>query len=246
MNNLLPEREMRFNRKYEKMAIVIRFLKQEIYTDLATLMLLMGYKKRQPLDRLLNKLIALEYIQKHVYDFPTGKISIWGITRYGLAQELEDTDRDFQSFEPYKVKFQTLNHRLLNQRVRIYLERRGWEGWHNGDRYSFREKYDVENRPDAIIQSPKGHVIAIETERTIKNLSRYRAIFKSHIIAKQKQYWHAVFYIVPDEKMKTGLDKRFDQIGHIQFDESRHKFDDYRKQLVRIFTVDELKHLTVQ
>ncbi|MDC5711141.1 MobC family replication-relaxation protein [Vibrio europaeus] len=244
MSNLISDKSAREHRNLEKMAIVIRFLKQEVYTNLETLMLLLGYKKRPPLDRLLNKLIALEYIQKHVYEFPTGKISIWGITDLGLAQELEETDRDFQAFEPYRVKFQTLNHRLLNQRVRIYLERQGWEGWHNGDRYSFREKYDVENRPDAVIKSPNGHLIAIETERTIKNLSRYRAIFKSHIIAKQKQYWSAVFYIVPDEKMKAVLNKRFDQIEYVQFDESRHKFEDYRKKIVRVFTVEELQHLT--
>ncbi|WP_099609463.1 MobC family replication-relaxation protein [Vibrio coralliilyticus] len=246
MSTLITSKSERDNRNLEKMAIVIRFLKQEVYTNLETLKYLLDYKKRQPLDRLLNKMIALGYVQKHVFDFPTGKVSIWGITDLGLAQDIRDSDADFQHFEPYKVKFQTLNHRLLNQWVRIELERQGWEDWHNGDRYSFKQKYEVEHRPDAVIRSPQGHLIAIETERTIKQRSRYRSIFKSHILAKQKKYWGAVFYIVPDDGMKKALERVFDQIEYIQFDESKHSFDSYRNKLVRIFTTDELKRLTVK
>lgn len=243
MTNLIQSKADRENRNVEKMATVIRFLKQEIYSDLKTLMLLMDYKSRQPLDRLLNKLIKLGYIQKHVYEFHVGKLSIWGITDFGLAQYIEETDCDFQAFEPYRIKFQTLEHKLLNQEARIYLEKAGWSNWRNGDRQSFKQEFDVEHRPDAIITTPSGRKIAIETERTVKTVTRYRSIFKSHVIAKQKKYWDAVFYIVPEEKLKAVLDKRFDAVEYIQFDESKHPFTNYKKNLVRIFTIEQLQHM---
>ncbi len=86
MSVLIRDKGEREKRNHEKMALVIQFLKQETYTDINNLILLLGYKARRPLDRLLNKLIALGFITKHVFEFQTGKISIWGITDLGLTQ----------------------------------------------------------------------------------------------------------------------------------------------------------------
>ena len=246
MNHLLASKQARQERHYEKMATVIQFLKQEVYSDITNLTLLLQYKSRRPLDRLLNKLIHLGYLHKHEFEFQTGKISIWGITDLGLTQNIKNLNEDFRPFEPHRVKFGTLEHKLMNQKVQIYLQQNGWTDWHNADQYSFRHRYEVEHRPDAIITAPNGWTIAIETERTLKTASRYRSIFKNHIVAKQKGYWHAVFYIVPNENIKGLLEKRFDRIGYIPFDESKHSFERYRSQLVRIFTLDELKTLTLQ
>ncbi|ENH7396052.1 MobC family replication-relaxation protein [Vibrio vulnificus] len=243
MSVLIADKVERDKRNHEKMALVIQFLKQETYTDINNLMTIMQYQKRQPLDRLLNKLIALGFITKHVFEFQTGKISIWGITDLGLTQHVRNINEDFRPFEPSKVKLMTLEHKLMNQKVQIYLERNGWTGWHNADQYSFRSQYEVEHRPDAVMTAPNGYTIAIETERTLKHVSRYRSIFKSHILAKQKGYWSAVFYVVPDDNIRHLLEKRFDKIDYIQFDLSKHPFEHYRSKLVRIFTLDEIKVL---
>ncbi|MDF5000319.1 mobilization protein, partial [Vibrio parahaemolyticus] len=90
MSQLITSKEARYKKNHEKMATVIQFLKQEVYSDITNLMLLLRYKKRQPLDRLLSKLIQLEYIHKHEFEFQTGKISIWGITDLGLTQNIQD------------------------------------------------------------------------------------------------------------------------------------------------------------
>ena len=246
MNQLIASRQARLQRNQEKMATVIQFLKEEAYSDIKNLMLLLGYQKRQPLDRLLSKLIHLGYLHKHEFEFQTGKVSIWGITDLGITQNIKSINEDFRPFEPHRVKFPTLEHKLMNQKVQVYLQQNGWSDWHNADQYSFRHRYDVEHRPDAIMTTPNGFTIAIETERTLKNASRYRSIFKSHILAKQKGYWSAVFYIVPNENMKPLLEKRFDRIEYIPFSESKHPFEHYRSKLVRIFTLDELKTLTLQ
>ncbi|ELB2105419.1 mobilization protein (plasmid) [Vibrio parahaemolyticus] len=246
MNQLITSKAERYQRNYEKMATVIQFLKQEVYSDITNLMLLLRYKKRQPLDRLLSKLIQLEYIHKHEFEFQTGKISIWGITDLGLTQNIQDINEDFRAFDPYRVKFGTLEHKLMNQKAQIYLQRNGWTNWRNADQYSFRKQYDVEHRPDAIITAPNGFTIAIETERTLKTVSRYRAILKSHVLAQKKNYWSAVFYVVPNDDIRQLLIKRFDRVEYIPFDESKHPFEHYRSKLVRVFTLDELKTLTIQ
>ncbi len=243
MSALIANKAERDKRNHDKMALVIQFLKQETYTDINNLLTLLQYKKRQPLDRLLSKLIDIGYIHKHVFEFQTGKISIWGITDLGLTQHIRSINEDFRPFEPNRVKFTTLEHKLLNQKVQIYLERNGWTGWQNADQYSFRSKYDVEHRPDAVMTAPNGYTIAIETERTLKHVSRYRSIFKSHILAKQKGYWSAVFYVVPNDNVRGLLEKRFDKIDYIPFDISKHPFETYRSKLVRIFTLDEIKVL---
>ena len=246
MNQLIASKQARLERNQEKMATVIQFLKEEAYSDIKNLMLLLNYQKRQPLDRLLTKLIQLGFLHKHEFEFQTGKVSIWGITCLGITQNVKSINEDFRPFEPHRVKLLTLEHKLMNQKVQIYLQQNGWTDWHNGDQYSFRHRYDVEHRPDAIITAPNGFTIAIETERTLKTPSRYRSIFKSHILAKQKGHWSAIFYIVPNENIKGLLEKRFDRIEYIPFNESKHPFKNYRSKLVRIFTLDEVKTLTLQ
>ncbi|EJV5950451.1 mobilization protein [Vibrio alginolyticus] len=246
MSQLITSKAERYQRNYEKMATVIQFLKEESYTNFEVLMLLLEYKDKNPLYRLINKLVALGYIQKHEFEFQTGKISIWGITDLGLAQNIQDINEDFRAFDPYRVKFGTLEHKLMNQKAQIYLQRNGWTNWRNADQYSFRKQYDVEHRPDAIITMPNGFTIAIETERTLKTVSRYRAILKSHVLAQKKNYWSAVFYVVPNDDIRHLLNKRFDRVEYIPFNESKHPFEHYRSKLVRVFTLDELKILTIQ
>ena len=246
MSQLITSKAERYQRNYEKMATVIQFLKQEGYTDFENLMLLLKYKGKNPLYRLINKLVALGYIHKHEFEFQTGKISIWGITDLGLTQNIQDINEDFRAFDPYRVKFGTLEHKLMNQKAQIYLQRNGWTNWRNADQHSFRKQYDVEHRPDAIITAPNGFTIAIETERTLKTVSRYRAILKSHVLAQKKKYWSAVFYVVPNDNIRQLLIKRFDRVEYIPFDESKHPFEHYRAKLVRVFTLDELKTLTIQ
>lgn len=243
MSQLIASRKIRDQQNAEKMAKVIRFLKQETYSDKTNLMLLLAYKDRAPLDRLLNKMIAFDYLRKEVFDFPTGKYSIWGITSLGLAQFIDNDDEDYRAFEPSRMKFSTATHKLLNQKAYIYLQRNGWTNWQNADQFSFRRKYETDNRPDAIINTQSNVTVAIETERTLKTADRYRAIFKSHILAKQKGYWEMVFYVVEDKKMQQALERRFDSVKYIPFDKSNHPFSEYRKNLVRVFTLDELKLL---
>ncbi|WP_299695710.1 MobC family replication-relaxation protein [uncultured Vibrio sp.] len=246
MTQLLATNKERQALHQQKIENVITFLKQEGYSDITNLMLLLQYKKRPPLDRLLNKLIQQGSIIKHELILMDGKIkiSLWGITEFGVTQYIQSPTEHYQAFEPNRTKFSTLEHKLMNQKVRIYLNRHHWREWHNTDSYEFRENHkDLDHRPDAICTSPNGIKVAIETERTLKSPSRYRSILKSHILARKKKLWVGVYYVVPNQDIKMLLENRFDKIKYIQFDESKHPFEKYRKDLVLIFTLDEIKNI---
>ena len=243
---IITDPKKRGERSTEKQALVLAFLKQETYSDITNLMLLLNYKKRQPLDRLLQKMKRYGFIEKFEYGFRDIKIKVWGITIEGMTEtvNLNDTE-DFQHFEPSKIKTWTMVHHLMNQEVRIYLERNGWNHWQNADRYLFRKKYPVPHRPDALIIAPNGHTIAIETERTLKTKPRYQEILKSHLLAKKNKYWSKVIYVVPDIKTKIALTNRFNNIAYVNMNGSRITLTDEHRKTFHIFTLDEMKTLVI-
>ena len=243
---IISDPKKRAERYSEKQTLVLNYLKQETYSDIPNLMLLLNYKKRQPLDLLLKKMKSIGLIEKFEYGFRDIKVKIWGITIDGMIQtaDAKDTD-DFQHFEPSKIKTWTMIHHLMNQEVRIYLERNSWSHWQNADRYTFRKKYPVPHRPDALIIAPNGHTIAIETERTLKTKPRYQEILKSHLLAKKNKYWSKVIYVVPDSKTKIALTNRFNNITYVNMNGSRITLTDDHRKTFHIFTLEEMKTLVI-
>ncbi|MGF1903570.1 MobC family replication-relaxation protein [Aliivibrio salmonicida] len=243
---IISDPKKRTSRNAEKFTQVLTFLKQETYSDFTNLMLLLSYKNRAPLDRLLRKMKKYGFIEKFEYGFRDIQVKVWGITGEGMTEAVESRDtEDFQHFEPSKIKTWTMVHHLMNQEVRIYLERKGWTNWQNADRYSFRKKYPVPHRPDALIVAPNGHTIAIETERTLKTKPRYQEIIKSHLLAKKDDYWIKVIYVVPDIKTKIALTNRFNNITYVNMNNSRITLTDEHRSTFHIFTLDEMKTLVI-
>ncbi|MBB1313379.1 MobC family replication-relaxation protein [Aliivibrio sp. SR45-2] len=243
---IISDPKKRTSRNAEKFTQVLTFLKQETYSDFTNLMLLLSYKNRAPLDRLLRKMKKHGFIEKFEYGFRDIQVKVWGITGEGMTEAVESGDtEDFQHFEPSKIKTWTMVHHLMNQEVRIYLERKGWTNWQNADRYSFRKKYPVPHRPDALIVAPNGHTIAIETERTLKTKPRYQEIIKSHLLAKKDDYWIKVIYVVPDIKTKIALTNRFNNITYVNMNGSRITLTDEHRSTFHIFTLDEMKTLVI-
>ncbi|MFA0249512.1 MobC family replication-relaxation protein [Vibrio sp. 10N.261.45.F1] len=221
---------------------VLSFLHQEIYSNFDNLMALI--KIKQPnLSRLLKRMVNKKLLEKHSLTLDTCKISLWGITNEGIAKVGDSEYAPMYCFTPSRISLVTLNHTLMNQRVYISLKHINWTNWTNADRYTFKQKYSIPHRPDAIVTTPNGTVTAIETELTLKSPIRYRSIMKSHIQAKTKGFWGHVIYVVRDEEYKKMLKRRFDNIKFIPFDNSRHDFEKYRN-MVSIFTLDEVGKLT--
>ena len=53
---IITDPKKRAERYSEKQTLVLNYLKQETYSDIPNLMLLLNYKTRRPLDRLLKKM----------------------------------------------------------------------------------------------------------------------------------------------------------------------------------------------
>ncbi len=221
---------------------VLRFLHTESYSNFKNLMELTRIDKSN-LSRLLRRLTKKNMLKKHDLVFDTHNVLLWGILDEGIHKVADIDNAPLYNFQPKKVSISTINHTLMNQRVRLAIEHLGWTDWENSDRKKFISKYSVTHRPDAIVTNPNRVIMAIETELTLKTSLRYRSIAKSHVEAIKENFWHHVVYIVRDEEYKKMLNRRFDGIKYVQFDNSRHDFDKHYRQYFYIFTIDELKEL---
>lgn len=229
-----------------RMQALLYFLKEETFSDLRTLKKVAGYKGKHnhAMYNLLNKAVAMGLLIKHEYPVLTGKKSLWGITMQGLAMVVSANDKVFPAyFEPGKLKNWTLEHRLLNQRVRIALEQKGGKDWLNGDRGEFMARYPgVQHRPDGIITLSSGAIVAVETERTMKTRARYISIINSHLAASDAGRWHYAMYVMPDGKTKESLVRLFDTIRTVMRNNVPVPFDAKNREMFLFRTLDGLEY----
>lgn len=229
-----------------RMRALLYFLKEETFSDFNTLKRVVGYKGKHnhAMYNLLNKAVATGFLNKHEYPLLIGKKSLWGITMQGLAMVVSANDKVFPAyFEPGKLKNSTLEHRLLNQRVRIALEEKGGTGWLNGDRGEFTARYTgVRHRPDGIITLSSGAIVAVETERTMKTRARYISIINSHLSASDAGLWHYAMYVMPDDKTKESLIRLFGSIRTVMRSSVLVPFDVKNREMFLFRTIDELEN----
>ncbi|MBT0364604.1 MobC family replication-relaxation protein [Morganella morganii] len=233
-----------------RMLSLLMFLKEETYSDFRTLKKVVGFKGKnnQAMYDLLNKAVYLGFLIKYEYSVIAGKKSLWGITMQGLAMVVMPDDAVFPGyFEPSKLRYWTLEHRLLNQRVRIALEQKGGQGWLNGDRGEFIARYPgVRHRPDGIITLDSGAIVAVETERSMKTRARYINIINSHLAASDAGRWHYAMYVMPDDKTKTSLIRLFDSIKTVMRNNVPVPFDAKHREMFLFRTIDELEQTTAR
>ena len=238
----VAERNEAANRRMEAL---LSFLKEETFSDFLTLKKVVGYKGRHnhAMYNLLNKAVALGFLSQHEYPVLTGKKALWGITMPGLARVVNADDPVFPAyFEPGKLRHRTLEHRLLNQRVRLALEEKGGTGWLNGDRGAFIARYPgVRHRPDGIITLSSGAIIAVETERSLKTRARYITIINSHLAASDAGCWHYAMYVMPDDKTRVSLGRLFDSIRTVMRNSVPVPFDAKNREMFLFRTIAELE-----
>lgn len=233
-------------RSREKMGNVLRFLKEDTYTDLANLMLLLDFKAPPPLYRVLTKLINMGLIEKHVIESRFGNITLWGITMDGLAVVIKPDDVVFPPrFKPWTLTGWVLEHHLDTQRARLILEKRGATHWINGDRNNFLNQFAVKQRPDGVVTLPNGKRIAVEMERNLKTQRRYQAIMSSHLQAWSGNIWTAVFYILPSKQKKIALMKIFETTQFVIVNNSPVPLEQHHRDVFQFFTLEELKELSL-
>ncbi|MEY0665299.1 MobC family replication-relaxation protein [Providencia rettgeri] len=241
---LIATQSERLKRNHEKIRILLQFLKEEIYSDFKTLMLLFEFKNHKSLYTLLDKVESMGLIQKHIFESRVSKMTLWGITNDGQTVVLTPEDKVFPArFEPSKITGWSLDHHLDNQLTRLILEKKGATNWINGDRSTFLSQFNVKHRPDGLITLPNGLIVAIETERRLKTKARYQSIMASHLLARTDLHWFYVFYVVPDEQKKQALKLIFDSVPHVIINNQPVTLGDKHRKVFRIYTLEELKKI---
>jgi hypothetical protein len=231
-----------------KLFLLLNFLKEETYSDFTILRKVLGFSPNahSPLYKVLNRAVDERLLIKHEIPNFKRKLTIWGITMQGLAKVVLPEDKTFPHyFEPAKLKYWSMEHRLLNQRVRVALEAKGGSQWLNGDRGEFNARYrGIKHRPDGVITLSNGAIIAIETERTMKTRARYINIINSHLAASDASHWHYTMYVLPDEKNKQAIIKLFEGIKTVIRHNVPVPFDAKNREMFLFRTIDELEKNT--
>lgn len=232
-------------RRKEKIAIILTFLKEETYSDLQTLMAVLKVNTRASMSTLLPGMIQQDLIKKSVFSLPGNhSISIWGITRQGLAyaQALDDV-LEFTHFEPSKIRLSSLHHHLENQKVKLRLEALGCTGWLNGDKKQLGAKFSLKHRPDGYIKLTNDQPVVIETELFIKSKLRYKEIILHHLLALNKKHWYYVLYVTPDKHKKAALIRIFNAIDHVIYQGRKLDLNSGHRNIFKIHTIEEVQTL---
>lgn len=122
----------RMERGKEKIAATLNFLKEETYSDKANLMQVAGVMDKGNFSRLMEKLVNNNLVKRYAFEAAGTKITLWGITQDGIAVVLQPDDVFPNYFEPSKLTGWSLQHHILNQKIRMMLEAKGATGWMNG------------------------------------------------------------------------------------------------------------------
>lgn len=198
---LLP-REIRVARTICKQHMILRFLRDELFTTQDIAGILLSISSRQAVHKTLTKYEKEGLIRRVTVQLPDlSRLTLWGITSHGQGwafdPQREDNPND-KVFEPARVALSVLRHSLDIQRLRIIAERAGWTDWSPCDRISGKWSSGTK-RPDVIALDPRRSVTAIEVERSFKSHKRYEVILAGYLMAIKRQEIDRVIWISPSK-----------------------------------------------
>lgn len=206
VQNLLFNIDERNKRKQEKANLILRFLRQQLWSTQAILQLVMHLQSRQAAHKSLKQMADQGLIKAHVYKALGGNITIWGITAHGQAMAFyADGEEIIKAyFEPAKISEQNIRHQLDLQKIRLVAEAHGWSSWQDGDRLGILDKNA--KRPDGVALDKAGIKIAIECERSFKTVKRYEQILLNYLKIIRANQVSKVVWVCPTEDFKTRLE----------------------------------------
>lgn len=221
--NLIPHSHAaRMQRAADKRRRLLAFLRSEVWTTPPVAAQVMQLKQLASAVRPLasmqkDGLIVLERVARP----GAGNIDLIGITLDGQAQIAHQLGKPFQgkAYERGRVGLTTLDHRCDLQRLRLACAKVGWRDWQYPDRVDAVTKTKnmpgESHRPDAIAVHPSDVHVAIEVERTIKSMKRYRFIVGRHLEAIARGDYAKVIYTSPDISRAEALRSIMQNLGHV-------------------------------
>ena len=238
---LINDYKGRMARVQEKQRTVLRFLRQETWSNVENLGRVMGISSRQGVHRTLVSYESKGWLRRSAFKLDRYTIDLWGITPTGLALSFDEGEefQEYPNFEPSRISLTGVWHHLDTQQVRLSLEESGASNWMCCDRGEFYRAFKVKHRPDGLV-SWKGLRYAIETERTLKTKKRYQQIAAGHLLAIKAGYWDRILYCAPSEALRRAQKRLFESLEYVLIDGSRAPLEAKHRVVFEFVTFDEL------
>lgn len=234
---LLPPVE-RAERQAEKRRLLLRFLRDELYTTADIVALLLSLKQRQAAYVTLASMERDGLLRREQVQTPDGwRVTLFGITAHGQAFAFDHAAGEApvdRCFESGRVGLTVLRHTLDLQRLQIACATAGWSDWVAGDRVA--EWAKGQGRPDAIVTSPAGLRCAIECERTIKTTKRYQSILADRLQAARRGDFDKIVWVCPTAEQAGRLATIVRSIRYVPIAGQQVAIDPARHHQALIFT----------
>ncbi|KZZ28222.1 hypothetical protein A3752_04080, partial [Oleiphilus sp. HI0081] len=164
-------------------------------------------------------------------------LNIWGITHEGLleAWDYGAAVENRATFEPSKISPFFIQHHIDIQHARLNAETLNWYDW-KPDKLLPK---GLRKRPDAVVQTPLRHTVAVELERTIKTQKRYEVIWAIFLMDIRGGLYDAIHYVVPNEKIKRSLERIFSLIDTVPVNNQRIKIEDKHRRRFRVYLLQD-------
>lgn len=219
---LIADPVERRERAEEKEALVLAFLREEIYSSTAILAIEMGVGERAARN-VLNRMAKRGLLVKDSVKFMEGRaLPLWGITSSGVLEGLSPEEVATVSLRHHRVggiSPVTIAHTLDVQRCRQYCEiDLEWDDWTptrllpgQNEKKGHPERWLV--YPDGVIKrrgnSGRLLPVAVEVERTRKTPQRYVQIIRGHLRNIENQRYFKVHYYCPSRQAASSFQALF-------------------------------------
>lgn len=219
--HLVADPAQRKARASEKRAMVLRFLRDEIWTvtEVVASLLGLGY----PAAHAVLKAMARDgLINSEALHIPArrgvSRVVLHGITAQGLAYawDLDETPLPRNPWEPSKTNALFVPHQIAIQLARIKAEMAGWQNWKPARSLM---GIGLPKLPDAEAIDLDGMKVAVELEREIKTDKRYEAIIGAYVsVIKKDERWDRVDYLCPDADFAQRLARIFGRLKQLRLE----------------------------
>lgn len=204
MKTKLRSAAQRQERIEAKRRLILRWLREEIYTTREVAQTLLGLTPSPTKITLANmRRDGLLHMEQVIC--PSGwKPVLYGITAHGQGMAFDPGELPSdRTFEPGRVGLTVLQHTITLQLARLRAERAGWRDWQVCDRLG--KWVADQGRPDAIATDPQGTVWAIELELTMKTTKRYESVIFERLRQIRAGMYARVVWLSPTQAQSDRL-----------------------------------------
>lgn len=213
---LITDAKEREKRAATKRHLLLRFLRDELYTTPTVAGLVIGCGTRAT-RQTVAQMEAAGLVKRHQVALAEGLplVVVIGITGHGqgVAFDIETENVRAREFRPCDWSPLHLQHTVDLQKLRVSSANLCAK-WVPGGLLPASKK--GVKRPDAIAVLRDGVRVAIEVERTIKNPMRYREILTGHLIAQRQKSWQRVVWASPSSDISSRIQRLLTSITRLK------------------------------